>query len=157
MPLPGVAHGGDMLVCRVRTLLVALPVTAVRETMRPLPITPLSPAPEWVVGVAVVRGEPVPVVDVGTVLGLTEPRGTTRFVAIRAGERSVALAVEEVLSVSSFPAESARALPPLLTGDGQRHVAALAARDARLMAVLETARLVPEDVWEALDRGPGES
>ncbi|HVZ36331.1 MAG TPA: chemotaxis protein CheW, partial [Polyangiaceae bacterium] len=58
-----------MLVCRVRARLCALPVTQVVETLRPLPAERLAGMPAFVTGVGMIRGEPVPIVDPGLLLG----------------------------------------------------------------------------------------
>ena len=88
-------HGAS-LVSRVATRLCALPVGAVIETMRRLPVEPIAGAPAFIAGLAIVRGE-----------------------------------------------------PGALAGDV---VAAVGALDARLLIVLETARLVPPAVFELLER-----
>ena len=46
-------------------MLAALPLEHVVETMRPLPVEPLGDAPRFILGLSIVRGEPIPVVDVG--------------------------------------------------------------------------------------------
>lgn len=146
--LCGASHRDDaalepVLVCRARSLLVAFPVTAVLETMRPLPVAPLAGAPAGVLGVAVIRGAATPVVDVGALLGLSGPAAPARFVTVRTGAESVALAVEEVDSVRTLPREAATRLPLLYAGDGAGPLAALGALDAELLAVLEATRILP--------------
>lgn len=139
----------SVVVCRARSLLVALPASAVIETMRPLPVAPLAGAPAGVLGVAVIRGEATPVIDVGGLLGLAgEPR-PARFVTVRAGTRSVALAVEEVDSIRSLPRSAAVRLPPLYAGEGSGPLSALGALDAELLAVLDAAHVLPEELSAA--------
>ena len=70
----------------------------VAETMRPLPIQPLADMPALVRGVSIIRGEPVPVVDLAGLLGQTES-AIGRFVVVRVEERKVALAIGEVIGV----------------------------------------------------------
>ena len=52
------------LVFRVLTFHCALPLEHVSETMRPLPVEPIAGVISPVAGVAIIRGGPVPVVDV---------------------------------------------------------------------------------------------
>jgi purine-binding chemotaxis protein CheW len=113
--------------------------------MRPQSVAPLDGTPGVVLGVAIVRGEPVPVVDVARCLGATAST-PTRFVTVRTGARTVALAVDAVVDVRPVPVH---ALPPLLSDAGP--LAAVAARDADLLAVLETSRLVDDATWGALE------
>jgi len=145
------AHGSavSLLLCRVQTRLCALPLDCVGETMRPLPIEPLPGAPRFVLGLAVIRGVPVPVVDATQLLGMAEAR-PARFVTLKAGDRQVALGVDGVLGVRSIAAESLHGLPPLLADAGAGIVAAMGMLDAQLLLVLRGARLVPEELWANL-------
>jgi purine-binding chemotaxis protein CheW len=140
---------GLSLLCRVQTKLCALPLECVLETMRPLPVEPLSGAPQFVPGLAMIRGEPVPVVDAARLLGAEGAR-PARFVSVRAGERRVALAVDSVLGVRSIPAGSLRELPPLLRDASAEFVSAIGMLDAELLLILQSTRLVPEDLWTKL-------
>lgn len=146
-PLPG----GPWLVCRARALLCALPVARVIETMRPLPVEPLAGAPPFVRGLSIIRGAPVPVVDAGSLLGAGGGERWTRYVALRCGERRVALAVEEVVGVRTLSPEVLGDLPPLLDAAGAEIVSRVGTLDARLLLVLQEARLVPDSVWRSLE------
>jgi purine-binding chemotaxis protein CheW len=138
------------VVCRAGDRLCALPVEHVIETMRPLPVERLRSAPPFVVGVAVIRGAAVPVVDAGHLVG-ARGAAATRYVTVRAGGRTVAVAVDEVVGVAAIP--DGADLPPLvgaLTADAVAHIGT---HDADLMVVLEASRLVPDEVWAAVARG----
>lgn len=140
-----------MLICRVRRQYAALSVLDVIETMRPLPVEALAGAPSFVRGLSVVRGVPVPVVDLGALLGVAEPASPDRFVTLRTGRRHVALAVEAVLGVRRLSESALRELPPLLGGASAEAVSAVGTLDGQLLFVLSTARIVPESVWAVLD------
>jgi purine-binding chemotaxis protein CheW len=139
------------LFCRVRERLCALPVAHVVETMRPLAIEPLAAMPAFVRGLARIRGAAVPVVDAGALLGARDEARFTRFVTVRAGERRVALAVEEVLGVRELAAAALQDLPPLLREAGEALVAAVGSLDTGLLVVLHAARIVPSTLWDALE------
>lgn len=136
------------LLCRVLTRLCALPLEHVSETMRPLPVEPIAGVPLSVPGVAIIRGDPVPVVDLACLFAGTVSR-PTRFVTVRAGARRVALAVDAVVGIRPIPAEALSGLPPLLDGD-TGSIAAIGTMDAHLLVMLQSARLVPESVWSTL-------
>ncbi len=138
------------MLCRSRTRLCALPLGYVIETMRPLGLTRLAGAPPFVSGLSMIRGAPVPVIDLGALLFGSEPPSPTRFVTLRLEERRVALALEAVLGIRELPG-TLSLLPPLLADASAEAVAAVGRLDAELLVVLEAARLVPESVWQGMD------
>jgi purine-binding chemotaxis protein CheW len=86
----------------------AVPLGHVVEVVRAVAITPLPTAPPIVEGVIDVRGAVVPVVDVRARLGLpAEPvQPEQRLILVQAGEREVALRVDEVEWVSRVRSSS---------------------------------------------------
>jgi purine-binding chemotaxis protein CheW len=132
----------------------ALPVREVIETMRPLPIAPLAGQPAWVCGLALVRGAPLPVVDLGCLIGGTPSSAVTRLVTVRAGDRQLALAVTHVAGVGTLPTGTMSALPALL---GDTSAQALGAHAGELVQLLACARLLPEGAHQALDAAIGEA
>ena len=137
------------LLCRAGRHLCALPVELVVETMRPLPIEALSAPPRFVRGLCVHRGAPVPVVDAALLLGQEQTR-TERFVVIRTGSRTVALAVGGVLGVRSFGAESAKMVAPLLRDAASEAISAIGILDKELLLFLGAARIVSPALSEGL-------
>jgi purine-binding chemotaxis protein CheW len=137
------------VLCRVASGSCAFPVQQVIETMRPLGVVPVAGAPPFVRGVAVIRGAAVPVVDVASLMGNAESR-PTRFLTMRGGDRCVALAVDAVVGVREFPSHLASSLPPLLSGTASTLVASIGVLDATLLALLNVARVVPDDVWDEI-------
>jgi purine-binding chemotaxis protein CheW len=87
----------------------------VAEVSRPVPTNPVVGAPEYVLGIAKLRGRAVPVLDAGSLL---QRRATcpTRFVRLQSGGRQVALAVSAVKGIESLQ-EDEQAVPPPLTPD----------------------------------------
>ena len=144
--------GEVSLVLRAGAHLCGLGVAQVIETMRPLPVRALAGVPPFVAGVSVIRGEPVPVVDLAALL-CGERQRPERYVTVRGGRRPVALAVGRVFGVRPIPDESWRELPLLLnTVNGRADlVEALCETDAQPLFVLRGARVVPPAVWAALE------
>lgn len=140
------------LICRAANRLCALSLEHVIETMRPLPVTEVSGGPHALRGVALIRGAAVPVVDLGIILGAKESE-PTRFVTVKVDGRCVALAVDSVVGVRVLPASSLSDLPPLLRDASTEVIATIGTRDAELLLVLRAGRLVPADVWDALEPG----
>ena len=124
---------------------VGVPLANVRETMRPLPIEPLRDAPPFALGLAVIRGVSVPVVDLGALLGRVGPAlGFSRFVTLAVGERLVALAVDRVETVATVDGSELAAMPPLLAQAAGGVVEAVGLHDAALLLVLQASRILPD-------------
>lgn len=140
------AQPGTCLLMRTRSLTCAVPLPHVVETLRPLPLEPLASPPPFVLGLSVIRGAPVPVVDLGRLLGAAGAPLPVRFVVLRVAGRRVALAVEGVLGVRELDPARLQDLPPLLSGAEAGAVEAVAAHDAHLLVVLRAARTVPDDL-----------
>ena len=143
--------GDSMLVCRIAGRAYALPLAVVSETMRPLPVEGVAGAPAIVVGLSVIRGAPVPVLDAGLLVsGTANPVTPGRFVVLKLGERRAAAGVDRVEGIRVIARDALGELPPLL---GQRGGAIEAAGtlDGELLLVLGAIRSLPESVWAVLE------
>lgn len=147
---PVLPAASSALIVVTRARHCALPLEHVIETMRPLPIQPMARAPAHVLGLSIIRGRPVPVVDLGALLaaGLDGAASAhARFVTVRAGARQVALAVQAVIGVRTFRPSEVHGVPPLVAGSSSASLVALGVVDRDLVAVLDTALVLPDDVW----------
>lgn len=106
----------------------------------------------FVCGLSVIRGAPVPVVDLGAVIGKVGTGPISRWITLRLGERRVALAVEGVLGIRKLEESAIRALPPLLRDANRGLIEAVGTLDSELLMLLEAGRLLPEEVWDALTK-----
>lgn len=142
------------LLCRLGTRLCALPLENVVETMRPLPTEPLAGAPRFVLGLSIIRGSPVPVLDTAFLFDEHES-ARERWVTIDAGARLVALAVDHVVGVRAISTTPGTELPPLLREAAGEVVGAIGMLDAELLLFLSAARIVPQELHESLVREGG--
>ncbi len=133
----------DGLAVRAGGWTCLLEVGFVLETMRPLPITPVTGTGPAVRGVSVVRGRPIPIVDLELLLGGTSTTEPRRLVTVTAMGRVMGLLVTEVLGVSAVSQERRAETPPLLA-DVARVTERLGVADGALFAVLAAARVVEE-------------
>src|SRR4029078_13028407 len=95
----------------VRPVAGALRIARVIEIMRPLPVQHIDGAPEVVLGAAIIRGLPTPVVDASRMLGAPGSASSGIFVILGVDGRRVALAVTSVQGVRVLGPESFTALP----------------------------------------------
>lgn len=148
-PAAEVTAGGTSLVFRAGSLLCALRLDDVIETMRPLPTRPLAGAPAFVRGICVMRGVPTPVVDVARLLG-GEQSALARFVAVRTERGPVAFATGEVLGIRTVSGgDATTGHAALLSGTGASSplVAGIATLGAEPLVLLQSMRVVPDEVW----------
>ena len=120
------------------------------ETLRPLPVQAIPRLPAYLSGLARIRGQALPVIDLGPLLGAAgiEP---ARFLVVRAGARRLALAVDAVEGLRELEQDRFAALPVLLRAAQATAIDGLADLDDDLMWLLGCARLIDEPVWRALD------
>jgi purine-binding chemotaxis protein CheW len=137
------------LLCSIAARRCGIPLAHVEETMRPLPVERVPGAPDFVLGLAVIRGAPMPVLDAAALLEGRDA-SPSRFVVLAVAGRRVALAVGAVLGVETIARASLAELPPLL-GEARREVvAAIGAADGCLLLVLEAMLVLPEPAWREL-------
>lgn len=133
------------LLCRTGKFLCALPIEHVIEIMRPLPVEQIAGAPHYVRGLSIIHGAPVPVIDLGLIVG-DRATASTRLVLIRAAARSIAITVDNVLGVSVITGDALGELPPLLRDAAPDTIAAIGRLDNDLIIFLHVTRIVPETV-----------
>ena len=138
------------LLVRCRSWLCAIPLAGVIETMRVLPLQPVAGVPAFVRGLALVRGELVPVIELAVLLGTQEPGTTHRLVLVRTQTHWLALAVDEVLRVVSGELPRGAEVAPLLSQALPEQVAALATLDGAALAILQSTNLLSADLFAAV-------
>ena len=133
----------------------ALPIPAVRETVRAVAITPLAGAPGVVEGVIDVHGTVTPVLDLRARFRLP-PRTVSpsdQMVLAVAGGRQVALRVDRVLDVATVPDEAVMAAR---TDDpAMRHLAGVARLPDGLVLVSDLEAFLTRGEREALEAAEG--
>lgn len=142
-----------VLLCQVGSIVCALPLPHVAETMRPLPIEAVAGAAAFIDGVSIIRGTPLPVIDLARLLGHSTAEPRTRLLVVKIGERNAALAVGSVVGIRYLDPAQLVELPPLLAGVSSEVVSAVGSLEARLLLVLETSKVLPHAGWATVE-GP---
>lgn len=130
----------NFLMVEIGSQRCGLTIESVAEVMRPLPVQRLEQAPPSVIGISLIRGQGVPVIDLSKLLQ-NEPGPVNRFVAVRIGERLCALAVGKVIGIESVASTEWQELPPLFRD--LEAAQGLSVLDRDLVLLLQTARLLP--------------
>jgi purine-binding chemotaxis protein CheW len=140
-----------VLLLRVAGRRAAVPLGDVVEVMRPLPTEGIPGAPRFLRGLAMIRGAPVPVLDLRVLLGSEETSAPpARFVTVRAGERRIALAADGVEGTREVDPGTLAGLPPLLRGAAADVVTSVGSLDRELLVLLQGSRRLLDEVDQAL-------
>jgi purine-binding chemotaxis protein CheW len=150
-------HAGLFLICRSAGYLCAIPLGKITEIMRPLPLEripdPSSDAashlPTCLIGASVIRGTLMPVISLARLLGAEST--PARFISIKLGGRAAALAVDEVNGIHQLEESGNTEISPLLQALENTAVGTIATLDNELLLILQAARLIPENVWAAMN------
>jgi len=143
------AQGKKALIVALQTRVCAIPLTHVVETMRPLPMERIAGTPAFVQGVAIIRGTPTPVVDLGAILGIPI-RDAGRLVTLHVANRQVAVSVSAVIGVRDLSAGALPELPPLLSGASAEVIETVGTLDERFLTVLREGWELPQEIWSVL-------
>lgn len=120
----------------------ALDICRVVQVLRPLPMTPLPPLPEGLVGVVEHRNDVIPVIDLRLCFGLPLQPATrqTRWILVDLGSQPLAIIVDGVTRVFGTAPHALRPAPGL-AGDVHRGVLGVTSYEGRLTFVLDVDRL----------------
>lgn len=130
----------------------AVDVGQVREVLRTPPLTRLPGAPEYVRGVANLRGEVVPVVDLRVKLG--EPEGDhddTRVVVCELDGEAIGIEVDEVQEVATLDPEQIHPAPRQWAEQAQQAVTGIARLEEELILLVDLGRLLKSDLDLSLE------
>jgi len=118
----------------------ALEVSEAVEVLKPRPLTDVPLTPEFVRGILSVRGEMVPVIDLGMRLGIGESGNgdSGRILIASVDDAKAGFTVDRLIGVRDIPARMLREAKT----DGTGFVKSLFGAGANLLKVLDTARLI---------------
>ena len=132
------------LLVRSGSIVCAIPVHEVAETMRPLPAESITGMLPFVRGLSVIRGRPTTVLDLTSLLEGSAPGAVSRYVTLRNGERPVALAVEEVIGIREIETGSLETMGLLVNERRSDLVHQVGALGEGLLMVLSASRVIEE-------------
>ncbi|RMG20642.1 MAG: purine-binding chemotaxis protein CheW [Deltaproteobacteria bacterium] len=120
----------------------ALPIDALREIVRLPAVTEVPRTPPHVLGVATLRGEVLPILDLRPRLGLAEaePTSKARVLVVRSEEGPAGLLVEAVEEVVRVEGAVELEAPPAVLGHRRELLQGLLRAGDRILAVLDPER-----------------
>ena len=131
----------------------ALPITSVLEILRPLPIESMPNAPAFVAGVMIVRGQPIPVIELGLLMRNHPLETIKRLIVIQLAEhRRAGLLVSDVFGLRDGAELALDSTPALASGFEAGVIQSLGQLDSTLLAVLELGLILPDSVWDSIQR-----
>lgn len=142
------------LVCfRVQDQELALPITAVRETIRIRPITRVFLTPPWLVGIFSLRGEIVPAIDLAPWLGLprTLVREESRLVVLRQAGKVIGILADELSELRLLDPALVTPPPPTLTVEQASLLSGVAATPTGTVRIIHPEALLQSDRMRTLE------
>jgi chemotaxis signal transduction protein len=144
--------GTQLVILRLGTEFYAIPVSKVREILRPLDLFPVPGMGTCIEGVINLRGEIIPIVKIYQLLGigpgecLEAPR-KRRMIIIDASCGSFGFFVDEVLEVTRIQVEEMQAAPDLGAGCPRPNlVTGIVKVSGRMVVCLNSEKLIPDDL-----------
>lgn len=132
------AEVAGLVIFELGELTFGIRLTAVREILRMVAVTPVPEAPPWLLGVMNLRGLHVPVVDLRSRLGLEAPSPDAghRIMVVDAGGGTAGLVVDEVEAVTTEEPDAVEPVKTLEDAGGAAHPVVGVARLGNLTVVL---------------------
>jgi purine-binding chemotaxis protein CheW len=116
-----------------------LPISLVKEIIKPLPITRFPKSPPYVEGVIDLRGRILPIINLRTMFGL-QPLPLTedsRFVDVQLGNLSIGIIVDAVSEVVRIAQKQIEPAPPIVAGVEGKYLTGIARMQDRLILLLD--------------------
>jgi len=139
--------GHQVVIFGLGTDRFAVDVGQVREVLRTPALTRLPGAPEYVRGVANLRGEVVPVIDLRVKLG--EPEGDhedTRVVVCELDGEAIGIEVDDVQEVATLDPDQIHPAPRQWAERSHQALTGIARLDEQLILIVDLARLLKSDL-----------
>jgi purine-binding chemotaxis protein CheW len=146
-PQPGAAgHDDQHIVFTLAGIDYAVPMAGVVEIGRASNITPMPNVPEWLLGVANVRGDIISMVNLGTFFSLDQGAQTadSRLLVVRSrsGDMATGLLVEKVKGIRSISEKGIMAPASTFENRLTPYLRGLAENDGRLLVLLDLDKLL---------------
>lgn len=132
----------------------AIPILAVQEINRMMPITRVPQSPPFIEGVINLRGKIIPVMDLRKRFGLKagEHSNDARIIVVEVGARVIGFTVDRVNEVLRIDAGIVEPAPSMVTGADSDYVDGVGKLEDRLLILLNLDRLFSAVDLRQLDK-----
>lgn len=134
----------DYLTFLLQNEIYGVPISKVREIIKPMPLTSVPRQPSYVAGILSLRGAIVPVFSLSQRLGLgdKEIARSTRIVVFEDGEELLGFYVDEVREVVRMPVHAVEPPPQWRGAEHQDVIRGVGRVDSQMIILLEFDTLV---------------
>lgn len=141
----------ELIAFRIGDQEFCVDIMQVREIRGWTPATPLPRTPSFIKGVINLRGAVLPIVDLGSRLGLSTSEPTARHVimVVNIAGRTVGLLVEAVSDIINLSDDMVQPTPDIACDQVKSFVKGLFAIDGRMISLISLDRVLPELEAEA--------
>jgi len=138
----------ELLCFRLSTEEYAIPITGVKEIIRPREMTEVPRVPEYILGVISLRGVIIPVFDLRRRLGLPVKEATksTRVVIASDDIKTLGMVVDEVTQVIRIPSESLEPPPPVIGGIEGEFIQGVGRDQHKMVILLNLKKILDLDI-----------
>lgn len=134
----------EFLAFRVGDELYAVPITEIKEIIKPRPLTEVPRAPSYIPGILSLRGVIIPVFDLRERLHFErgQQTGRSRIVVVKRKEEPCGLLVDEVVQVVQLPSDGIEPPPSVLEGIDREFVAGIGRSGEKMVILLSLETLL---------------
>lgn len=120
-----------------------LPISAVKEIIKPLPVTKVPRTAEYVEGIIDLRGLILPIINLRILLGLAPAEMTddSRFIHVVAEGQDLGIMVDMVSEVVHIPQSLLEEAPEVIAGVDGRYLDGVARLQDRLILLVNLSQL----------------
>lgn len=137
----------SLVTFKISSELYGIDIMEVREIIRFTEITPIPNSPEFVDGVITIRGEIIPIVDLGKrfhfePVTFTEDEELLRgIIVIMVEDMTIGILIDQVNRVISINSNQVQPPPQMISGIGAEYIQGVTKLDENLLVILNTGKL----------------
>jgi len=139
---------------RIENQTYAFRIEQIQEIVILRQVTKTPQVPDYVEGVANLRGSIIPIVNLRKLFGL-EPKPTdvdTRTIVVNVGKRTIGCTVDTVTQVVRIGKDAIHAAPETVTGHGASYISGFARVQEQLIVLLDVEELLDPQKLEQVNR-----